>query len=275
MSNSYEEKKEARVDRYKAAAERARQEAQHLRGRSDAVTSAIPLGQPLLLGHHSYKADRRRREKAFDDWGKSIQAEEKAQHYEYRAEAAENNTAISSDDPAALEKLKAKLEKMEANHSHMKRLNAHYRKHGTCKGFADMPDAEAEKRDTEIADDYSFNRKPFPSWALSNHSQNMRQVRKRIEELEKHQSRDLQGWDFDGGTVVMNKEDNRLQIFFDGKPGEEIRGQLKGQGFRWAPSVGAWQRQLNQNALFAARQIDCLHPKEPAKKEPEHRGHER
>ena len=42
----------------------------------------------------------------------------------------------------------------------------------------------------------------------------------------------------------MNREDNRLQVFFDGKPDADTRAELKSNGFRWAPSVGAWQRQL-------------------------------
>ena len=37
----------------------------------------------------------------------------------------------------------------------------------------------------------------------------------------------------------MNREDNRLQVFFDGKPDADTRAELKSNGFRWAPSVGA------------------------------------
>ena len=53
---------------------------------------------------------------------------------------------------------------------------------------------------------------------------------------------------------------NRLQVFFDGKPDEAARDELKANGFRWAPSVGAWQRQLNKNAYYAAGYISCIQP---------------
>ena len=33
---------------------------------------------------------------------------------------------------------------------------------------------------------------------------------------------------------------------------------LKSEGFKWAPSQGAWQRQLNRNAIFAAGRMDFL-----------------
>lgn len=60
--------------------------------------------------------------------------------------------------------------------------------------------------------------------------------------------------------MVVNAEINRLQIIFDGKPGEDMRDALKSNGFRWAPSQGAWQRQLTANALYAAKHIPGIAP---------------
>ena len=68
------------------------------------------------------------------------------------------------------------------------------------------------------------------------------------------------GWEFDGGTVEANQSDNRLQILFDSKPDEEIRAVLKSNGFRWSPKAGAWQRQLNDNAIRAADYIKSIWP---------------
>jgi hypothetical protein len=53
---------------------------------------------------------------------------------------------------------------------------------------------------------------------------------------------------------------NRLQLFFDEKPDESKRANLKASGFKWAPSQGAWQRQLNDNAINAAGRLDFLAP---------------
>ena len=49
-------------------------------------------------------------------------------------------------------------------------------------------------------------------------------------------------------------------MFFDGKPEADARQQLKEHGFRWAPSVGAWQRLLNDNAYRASDRIACIQP---------------
>lgn len=64
-----------------------------------------------------------------------------------------------------------------------------------------------------------------------------------------------QGWEFDGGKVEMNVDDDRLQIFYDSKPDEATRQKLKSHGFKWAPSQGAWQRILTKNAVYAAKQV--------------------
>lgn len=41
---------------------------------------------------------------------------------------------------------------------------------------------------------------------------------------------------------------NRLRIYYPDKPDAETRTRLKRAGFRWAPSVGAWQNYLNRQA---------------------------
>ena len=65
----------------------------------------------------------------------------------------------------------------------------------------------------------------------------------------------------------MNMEDNRIQIFFDEKPEEDTRQELKSNGFKWAPSKNAWQRQLNENGIRALRYIARIQPEEKAEME--------
>ena len=93
-----------------------------------------------------------------------------------------------------------------------------------------------------------------------NNNAEIRRVKARIEQLSKQAQQDFSGWEFDGGRVEMNREDNRLQVFFDGKPDADTRAELKSSGFRWAPSAGAWQRQLTDNAIRAADRLECIKP---------------
>lgn len=60
---------------------------------------------------------------------------------------------------------------------------------------------------------------------------------------------------FEGGILVWNYEEDRLQILFDDIPEESKRTELKSSGFRWSPTNKAWQRQLTSNAIRAAKRI--------------------
>ena len=51
--------------------------------------------------------------------------------------------------------------------------------------------------------------------------------------------------------IERNKDINRLQLKFDGKPPQEQREILKKHGFRWSPTQEAWQRQLTPNAEYS------------------------
>lgn len=64
--NDYEERKAARIDRLKELAEKRRAEAEALDQRGRKMSEVIPLGQPILVGHHlkSSRADQARSSKS-------------------------------------------------------------------------------------------------------------------------------------------------------------------------------------------------------------------
>lgn len=170
------------------------------------------------------------------------------------------NNAISSDDPKAIEKLTEKLQKCEKEQKFMKNVNAYYKKNGTTKGCEGVSDELAAKLDENIKQAYSWDKQPFPSYRLTNNNAEIRRLKKRIENLTATQNTEFVGWKFNGGEAVINEDKNRLQLIFDEKPSEEQRTILKSNGFRWAPSDKAWQRQLNHNAVYAANRIDFIKP---------------
>ena len=167
---------------------------------------------------------------------------------------------ISADDPAAIEKLQKKLDGLERSQLIMKEVNAYYRKHGKLDGCALLSPDQIEKLKASMASSWRSDPRPFESYQLTNNNAEIRRVKTRIEQLSKQAQREFSGWEFDGGRVEMNREDNRLQVFFDGKPDADTRAELKSSGFRWAPSVGAWQRQLTDNAIRAADRLECIKP---------------
>ena len=168
---------------------------------------------------------------------------------------------ISSDDPQAVEKLEAKLAALEKHQEMMKAANAAIRMKDPAKGDAKLAELGYTPEDIAKLREPDFcGRIGYPAYALQNNNANIRRIRGRIAELKKRTESTPEGWEFDGGRVVVNTAENRLQIIFDGKPNADVRTELKGEGFRWAPSQGAWQRQLTDNAMRAARRLKCIAP---------------
>ena len=275
--NSYEEKKQERIDRLRDRATAARKESGELFSRARELGSVIPFGQPILVGHHSEKADRNYRARIDRTYERSFEASDKAEHYERKAEAAASNRAISSDDPEAVQKLKAKIEKLEKLQSAMKECNKVVR----LKGLTDAERVEkmaaivgpsfvekhGEGRLYKILEADFAGRVGFADYQLTNNGANIRRLRQRLERLERSAAgadvKSPEHWEDlkkqKGATteveVVENTEEKRIQLVFQGKPAAEIRATLKRFGFRWSPSNMAWQRHLNNAGRFAAENV--------------------
>ena len=95
----------------------------------------------------------------------------------------------------------------------------------------------------------------FAAYQLSNGSANIRRMRERVEELQKKEDTPTTEIKFNGGTIIDNCDDDRVQIDFDEKPDDAMRAKLKGSGWRWAPSVMMWQRKRTPMAMRSAKEI--------------------
>jgi hypothetical protein len=199
-------------------------------------------------------------------------AADRAEDLRSRADSV-GKGGISADDPDAVGKLREKLAKLEAQHAQDKKVSAAWRKakrpastnREGWEKVAEIMGLELEKLANYISSTASEEQfgcawGPVPSYVISN--RNMKRIRGRIADLERRQEareamadegpQETRG---EGFSIVEDHEDNRLRIFFDEKPGEEMRKKLKGSGFRWSPTVGAWQRQLTNAARHAARYV--------------------
>lgn len=102
--NKYEEKRQARIDRLKEAADRAEKMASDTYDSARKMSEAIPFGQPIIVGHHSEQSDRNYRKRISDKFESSFREQSKADELRAKADAAENNTGISSDGKAIVNK---------------------------------------------------------------------------------------------------------------------------------------------------------------------------
>lgn len=95
----------------------------------------------------------------------------------------------------------------------------------------------------------------YPSYMLQNNNANIHRTEGRLNQLRAAKEKGTQETKFKLFKVVENAEIMRLQIIFDGKPDPEVRDVLKKNGFKWAPSQGAWQRLLNTSARYALNSV--------------------
>lgn len=161
---------------------------------------------------------------------------------------------IKSDDENAIEALEEKIESLKEAQANMKEINKYYRKNHTLEGCDLLTDASL-KRIQESMDQCSYDRAPYPGWALQNNLANIKRCQQRVEELKQTKEKGYSEVDYGDFKVLENTEVMRIQIIFDGKPDEAVRSTLKSNGFRWAPSQGAWQRQLNSNGKYAMKRV--------------------
>ncbi len=242
---------------------------------SKSITDPIPLGQPILVGHHSERRHRRDIQRSHDDMRKSVEAQDKADYYASKTVS----TAIASDDPEAIQKLKDKLEQLQNNQEYMKLVNKLWRKAGKPHPKQDNmnPDnwekfgqlltengMKAGDIKLRVSRDF-LERAPF-SYHLQLGNQEMTRVKKRIEELREKLEQTLtegnKETQYNGFTLVENFEVDRLQLIFDKKPNEEVRSILKSNSFRPRRYHGAWQRHLNYNSRYYAQQAISQFPEE-------------
>ena len=108
---------------------------------------------------------------------------------------------ISADDPQAVQKLEKKLAGLEKAQETMKAVNAYYRKHKTLDGCPHLSAESIEKMKADMASQWHIEDKPYPTWALSNNSAEIRRVKERIKSLSQQREIGYVGWEFEGGKV--------------------------------------------------------------------------
>lgn len=214
----YEERKNRRIERYKELSIKAKEKSKYYQEANASKIAQVNPGQPIITGHRSEKRYRKLVKDANNYMRKSIKFDDKSNYYTDKVRIVEDNKAIYSDDPNAINKLKEKLERLE-----------HERE--------------------------SIKEREHEQWELTNIGANIRETKKRIERLEKLENLEFPDINFVNGKAIHNKEKNRIQLIFDEIPNQNIRKELKHCGFHWSRQEKAWQREFNYNGIRATKKI--------------------
>jgi hypothetical protein len=91
---------------------------------ADTIASGIPMGQPILVGHHSEKHHRRDVARIDSNMRNACESADMAQHHRGKAAGIEHqlDSSIFSDDHDAIEALEARIAELEAKRSGLQAL---------------------------------------------------------------------------------------------------------------------------------------------------------
>lgn len=255
--NDYEARVQAKKEYFNSKSEEAEKQSQDGYAAVRKNGQVIPFGQPILIGHHSEKKHRRFIERQNADFSKASELQKKSEYYAKKA-AAVGTGGISSDDEDAILKLKTKLENAEKAQDSMKKANAVIRKFkgdevAQIEAIVALGLSEAVAKEA-VKPDFA-GRVGFPPYALTNNNAKIKNMKKRIEELEAKKEMVSVELACDGYTYSEDTAENRVMFIFEGKPDEATRSALKAHAFKWSPSRGAWVRMLNNAGQWAAQQV--------------------
>jgi len=242
---SLRERLERKLERRREWADKAGARATSRFNAAARVADAIPLGQPILVGHHSERHARRDAERIRANMSRGCEELDLAKHHASAAGglAAQLDASVFSDDDDAIMKLEARIAEREAEADRYKAANAAIRKHAKAGADAQVAalvtlgysDGVARKL---LVPDWC-GRVGFPSYAATNLRANIRRDRARIDQIKAAAAR-AERVEAAGGVLLVESDASEYaSVQFSEKPEREIIDALKAAGWWWAD--GRWQ----------------------------------
>jgi hypothetical protein len=166
---------------------------------------------------------------------------------------------IMAGDDDAVERLEDKLAKAKKLQALMKAANAAIRKHKKA-----GPDAQiaalvvlgfSEGRARDLLEPDFAGRIGVPAYELTNLNANIKRMEGRVKTITVAQETPASEVEGEHARIEDSPAENRIRLYFPGKPSSEVRSKLKASGFRWSPTIGAWQAYRNYRSEAVAREV--------------------
>jgi hypothetical protein len=228
----------------------------YLRSRSRCLSTMITGASnfPIRRNHkHNTVADGRRKD--LNEYrSRAYAAMEKALHPERRP--------IMAGDADAISRLTAKVIEAEALQKAMRAVNAAIRRNAKAGKEAQIeaileatPTLGAAQAALLLQPDY-LGRVGYADFEFSNNSATIRRMKGRIELLSRDKTSPPLTERGENGVLCEDcPADDRVRLFFPGKPDSVVRDRLKSKGFRWTPSLRCWQAYRNARSLEVSKQF--------------------
>lgn len=171
------ERLEARAERRRGWSGSAAARSQEAYEKEHAIGDRIPMGQPILVGHHSEGRARRDVARMQTLASRSIEEGRKSERHASAADSIEHQleTSIFDDDEDAVEQLRAKAARLEEERDQRKKANADYR----IEHKAELKTMTPYERSQAV---------PYPTYSLTNLGSRIRDARQRADRLEREKA---------------------------------------------------------------------------------------
>ena len=172
---------------------------------------------------------------------------------------------IMSDDPTAIPQLQARVAAAEKLQERMKTANSIIKKFNKPGSLFNVTDelvkaGFSEAQASQLLKPDFCGRIGFPPYELTNNNANIKRMKDRLIEITAKQADVATEEVINGVTLSENVEENRVQLFFDGKPPRDVIEELKRRGFKWSPTRDCWQRHRSSEATYQAKKIIDMMP---------------
>jgi uncharacterized protein DUF3560 len=182
---TYRDRRERRAERLREWAARRAARSAAAFDRAHEVAGQIPLGQPVLVGHHSER--RHRRDLARIDGAMAAGVEHGRKSEEMSRLAGNIEAALEAsiydDDADAVERLRERIAALEAERERIKAYNASCRRGQPDPSLLNERQRETLESVRRVAPYALGKGGAFPSYALSNLSGNLARNRQRLARL--------------------------------------------------------------------------------------------
>jgi hypothetical protein len=185
IRRTYRKRREARAERLREWAAKRETRAEQAAASVDTLASLIPLGQPILRGHHSQRRAERDRDRIVNGTRRAVEHSTKARDFTSRAaniEAAAEH-AIYSDDADAITRLTERIAGLESERDTIKAYNAACRKGTADPAMLPAKLARELASSIRVWGDVQCPGGRFPSYTLRNLSGNISRQKHRLAAL--------------------------------------------------------------------------------------------
>lgn len=260
---TYRERRVQKAERLTEWADKRRKKSAAAFSAALAIGDMIPMGQPILVGHHSEKRHRRDISRIDRAMGAGVEHNKTADRMESRAENIERalDQSIYDDDPDAIERLEAKLAKLEAQR---KQYKAYNKTHVTVEDegpphrtrWSGAPVGEVVKkakgtvtvRFGDGTEETVASKRccvALSSYVLQNLGGTITRTRQRLDGLKRKKQIIETRTEREAGGATIAPAANGWSAYVDvshpWKPSRDVIEELKAAGFRWVGSDVCWR----------------------------------